>query len=248
MISKRSFQRASEFMNDRKEHDAMLPWVHRPRRSLSETEPDQRLAEELTRKRASRRRLRFVFVSIAAVVIALYAIARRPTALDQLKTAADATAAYRGWIHITIVSAPVVPPQVQATTEMHYNTADRRFASVFTLNSQRCVKMIIPRKNEQWLYGEAAKELAVTSRSEQGAIAMMPWGADDPLNLSSLLEQWNSPHSHGSLMDLLLNWISGLPNVSDDFPTVKRTADGEFIRYELTPPKNYQSALTGKTV
>jgi hypothetical protein len=137
-------------------------------------------------------------------------------------------------IHVEIVSGPVVPPQVQAhvqaPTEMHYNSADRRFVGVFTIDGRRCVNMIIPAKSEKWVYGEAAKELAITSSNAQSAIAMMTWGADDPLKLADLLEKWDADRSRGSW---LRRWFLGgrLPGAE-----VTRTQDGEFIRFDLTPP------------
>lgn len=59
-----------------------------------------------------------VGVVLLAVVV-LSATFRRPApweAADELKAAADATRAYRGWIHVDVVSAPVVPPDLQSPT------------------------------------------------------------------------------------------------------------------------------------
>lgn len=229
-------------MNDLQEHRASFQWVQRLRRSLIESDPDRCDAETLTRKRASRRKLVLVGLGVG-VVIALALIFGRPetdAAMKELKAAADATTAYRGWMHVKIVNTPVVPPQFLATTEMHYNTADRRFVGVLTLNDHRCVKMIIPGKNEQWLYGEAGKELAITSSSEQSAIAMMTWGADDPLKLANLLQQWDV-HDPPTFKGLLRR-LFGAKRPKG--AAVTRTEEEGFIRFDLTPPANYTPAKT----
>ena len=225
-----------------------------PKEFRATHDPAAVAADESTPEQASprrRRRLRFALVGIAVVaVLMLPVLFDRPgpwEAAPELKGAADATRAYRGWIHVEIDSAPVIPPHLQAhvrsPTEMHYNTADRRFAGAFTLNGQRGLKMIIPAKSEQWLYSEAAKELAITSSSEQSAIAMMVWGADDPLKLAALLEKWDAERSRGRGIKA---WLLGRRQRLEG-GGVERTEEGEFIRFDLTPPDKYQTTPPGKT-
>src|SRR3712207_5735561 len=83
--------------------------------------------EEPTRQRVSRQRVRRLGLALVGsallLAVALPVILRGDDAREELKAAADATRAYRGWIHVEVVSAPAVGPITPNTTEMHYNTA-----------------------------------------------------------------------------------------------------------------------------
>lgn len=228
-------------------------------RQLGRTRPDSAEVDEavaeirrrLAQPSPSRRRRR-VFAAVAAISAAAAALlvavlivnsSRPATAAERLRDAADATHAYKGWVHIRPQQRPAstAPASRRSLLEptdviMHINTADGRVAVQFKVLGMRNVLMNVPERQEQLVYNSAMNAVRIDAIGKDVAKGWIKAAADAPLRLADMLAEMKK---------------SGMAE-----PRVTSTDDNGLTRFELTfpqdgrpvPDRYREIAMAGQTV